>query len=276
MTARMWQAFGIADKVKLQLNSLGESEAREAYKESLVAFLSQNKDQLDEDSLRRLESNPLRILDSKNPNVQALLNDAPVLSDYLDDDAKQHFSYLCERLTAAGIEYELNPRLVRGLDYYNRTVFEWVTDSLGAQGTVCAGGRYDGLVAQLGGKATPAVGFAMGIERLVLLLEVLDGLNEQASQADIYVAVMGDDCADYGFSVAEQVRSASISSKVMMHCGGGNMKKQLKRADKVGAELAIIIGETEKQNNTVVLKPLRTQAEQQVVSLDKLAQYIEQ
>lgn len=276
MTARLWKQFGIADKVKLQLNSLGESSAREAYKAALVDYLTSRESELDEDSQRRLLTNPLRILDSKNQQVQALLNDAPVLSDYLDDDAKQHFDDLCERLRQAGIEYELNPRLVRGLDYYNRTVFEWVTDSLGAQGTVCAGGRYDSLVAQLGAKTTPAVGFAMGIERLILLLDTLDGFAEGKTQANIFVVTMNSETIDYGLKVSEHLRDALPNEKVLMHCGGGNMKKQLKRADKVGANYAVIVGDNERQNQTAVVKPLRGQAEQTEINLVALTDYFTQ
>ncbi|MBO1255358.1 histidine--tRNA ligase [Alteromonas sp. 5E99-2] len=275
MTARLWKKFGIADQVKLQLNSLGETQAREDFKQALVVYLTQHKDKLDEDSTRRLSSNPLRILDSKNADVQALLNDAPVLSDYLDEEATKHFNGLCERLSAAGIEYELNPRLVRGLDYYNKTVFEWVTDSLGAQGTVCAGGRYDGLVAQLGAKPTPAVGFAMGIERLVLLLEVLESFEKSASQAYVYVSALGDDCIDYAIEVAEYLRDKLKDKPILMHCGGGNFKKQLKRADKAGADFAVILGETEKDKGSVVLKPLRGQADQVEIQLGELINELE-
>ncbi len=276
MTARLWKQFGIADKVRLQLNTLGESSAREAYKAALVDYLQARKSELDEDSQRRLLTNPLRILDSKNQQVQRLLTDAPILSDFLDEDAKQHFDGLCERLRQAGIEYELNPRLVRGLDYYNRTVFEWITDSLGAQGTVCAGGRYDGLVAQLGAKPTPAVGFAMGIERLILLLDTLDGFDEYSAQASIFVVSMGSETIDYGLKVSEYLRDSLPNEKVLMHCGGGNMKKQLKRADKAGANFAVIVGENEQQNSTVVVKPLRGQAEQTEINLAALSDYFTQ
>lgn len=274
MSARLWKAFGIADKVQLQINSLGEVESREAYKAALVDYLNQHIDQLDEDSIRRLTSNPLRILDTKNPQVQTVLQGAPNLHDFLDDDSRQHFSSLCERLSSAGIEYQINSRLVRGLDYYNKTVFEWVTDSLGAQGTVCAGGRYDGLVAQLGGKATPAVGFAMGIERLVLMLDVLESAEAKAAQADVFVMPLDSTVADYASATAEKLRDAEPSLKVMMHCGGGNMKKQLKRADKVGARFALLIGTQEKDGNTVLLKPLRGQAEQQELNFENMLSFI--
>lgn len=270
LSARLWKAFGISNHVKLQINSLGSNEARQAYREALIAFLTARADQLDEDSRRRMTSNPLRVLDSKNPDVQKALEGAPSLLDHLDDASAEHFSLLCERLTQAGIEYEINPRLVRGLDYYNRTVFEWVTDSLGAQGTVCAGGRYDGLVEQLGGKATPAVGFAMGMERLVLLLTTLDAQQQTPASADIYVTALGDEAAAYAMKVSEQLRDAIPDCRVTTHCGGGNMKKQLKRADKTGAQLALILGSDEAMNSQVTIKPLRSQQEQVTIALDDL------
>ncbi|QDG35562.1 histidine--tRNA ligase [Alteromonas mediterranea] len=271
LSARFWKSFGIEQHVKLQLNTLGSNEARAAYRDTLVAFLKERADQLDEDSLRRLETNPLRVLDSKNPDVQAAIADAPALIDHLDEESKAHFDTLCARLTQAGIEFEINPRLVRGLDYYNRTVFEWVTDSLGAQGTVCAGGRYDGLVEQLGGKATPAVGFAMGIERLVLLLTTLTEEGQDTSFADVYVTAMGDDAQPYAIEVSEALRNALPNIRIMMHCGGGNFKKQLKRADKTGARLALLLGSDEMQSREVGVKPLRDGQEQVTVSFDTLA-----
>ena len=270
LSARLWKAFGISNHVKLQVNSLGSNEARQAYREALLAFLTARADQLDEDSRRRMTSNPLRVLDSKNPDVQKALEGAPSLLDHLDDASAEHFSLLCERLTQAGIEYEINPRLVRGLDYYNRTVFEWVTDSLGSQGTVCAGGRYDGLVEQLGGKATPAVGFAMGMDRLVLLLTTLDAQQQTPASADIYVTALGDEAAAYAMKVSEQLRDAIPDCRVTTHCGGGNMKKQLKRADKTGAQLALILGSDEALNSQVTIKPLRSQQEQVTIALDDL------
>ena len=270
LSARLWKAFGIADHVKLQINSLGSNEARQAYREALIEFLTARADQLDEDSRRRMETNPLRVLDSKNPEVQAALEGAPSLIDHLDSESEQHFSQLCERLSQAGIEYEINPRLVRGLDYYNRTVFEWVTDSLGSQGTVCAGGRYDGLVEQLGGKSTPAVGFAMGMERLVLLLTTLKAEAQDTSSADIFVTALGEDAAAYAVTVAEQVRDTVPGARVMMHCGGGNLKKQLKRADKTGARVALLLGSDEAQNQQVTIKPLRDGQEQSTIDLASL------
>ncbi len=275
LSARLWKAFGISDHVTLQINTLGSNEARQRYREALVEFLQARADQLDEDSLRRLETNPLRVLDSKNPQVQAAITDAPSLMDYLDPESKTHFETLCNRLEHAGITFEVNPRLVRGLDYYNRTVFEWVTDSLGAQGTVCAGGRYDGLVEQLGGKATPAVGFAMGMERLVLLLTTLQPETLPDTCADVYVTALGDDAQQYAVDVAEQLREAMPDIRVMMHCGGGNLKKQLKRADKTGAQVALLLGSEEAEQQTVMVKPLRDGGEQQSVDLNALAATLE-
>lgn len=274
LSARFWKAFGIEKHVKLQVNTLGSNEARAAYRDTLVEFLKAREDQLDEDSRRRLETNPLRVLDSKNPDVQAAIADAPSLIDHLDEDSKVHFEALCARLNEAGIAYEVNPRLVRGLDYYNRTVFEWVTDSLGAQGTICAGGRYDGLVEQLGGKATPAVGFAMGIERLVLLITTLSEEAQDDSFADVYVTAMGDDTQSYAVEVAEHLRNILPDARIMMHCGGGNFKKQLKRADKTGARLALLLGSDEMQSRNVGVKPLRDGQEQVTVSFDSLCEKV--
>ncbi|GAB3109169.1 histidine--tRNA ligase [Aestuariicella hydrocarbonica] len=270
MTARLWKELGIADAVTLQLNTLGTSESRADYRSALVEYLAARKDQLDEDSQRRLDSNPLRILDSKDPNTQALLNDAPALHDHLDEASRAHFDQLKALLDAAGIAYEVNPRLVRGLDYYSKTVFEWVTTKLGAQGTVCAGGRYDGLVEQMGGRPTPAVGFAMGVERLILLLQELDVIPEGLSQSvDVYVVAMGDVQAQ-AFSVAEQVRSALPHLRVMNHCGGGNFKKQMKKADASGADFAIIIGEDEAAKGQATVKFLRDDKPQQTLAVEEL------
>jgi len=270
LSSRFWKAFGLDKHVTLQLNSLGSNEARANYRDALIAYLEQHQDSLDEDAKRRMYDNPLRVLDSKNPEVQAALANAPSLSDYLDDESKQHFAQLCALLDNAGIAYELNPRLVRGLDYYNRTVFEWVTSSLGSQGTVCAGGRYDGLVEQLGGKATPAVGFAMGMERLVLLLETLELLGDLPASADVYVINAGEGTLGAAFSLAEQLRDALPSVRVMSHCGGGNFKKQFKRADKSGARVALIIGEDELANQQVTVKYLRQDIQQQCIAQSEL------
>ncbi|HHF2924338.1 TPA: histidine--tRNA ligase [Vibrio alginolyticus] len=255
MTARLWRELGINEHVRLELNSIGSQEDRADYRTALVAFLEQHIDVLDEDCKRRLHTNPLRVLDTKNPDVQAILGDAPRLSDYLGEESKAHFAGLCELLDAAGIKYTVNERLVRGLDYYNRTVFEWITESLGAQGTVCGGGRYDGLVEQLGGKPTPAVGFAMGLERLVLMLETLE-LTDVRRSVDVYVVTAGEGTMMAGMKLAEQLRESVPGVRVMNHFGGGNFKKQFKRADKVGAVVALVLGENEVADNTVVLKDL--------------------
>ncbi|EGR2044078.1 histidine--tRNA ligase [Vibrio parahaemolyticus] len=255
MTARLWRELGIDKHVRLELNSIGSQEDRADYRTALVAFLEQHIDVLDEDCKRRMHTNPLRVLDTKNPDIQAILGDAPCLSEYLGEESKAHFAGLCELLDAAGIEYTVNERLVRGLDYYNRTVFEWITESLGAQGTVCGGGRYDGLVEQLGGKPTPAVGFAMGLERLVLMLETLE-LTDVRRSVDVYVVTAGEGTMMAGMKLAEQLREAISGVRVMNHFGGGNFKKQFKRADKVGAVVALVLGENEVADNTVVLKDL--------------------
>ncbi|WP_114786483.1 histidine--tRNA ligase [Vibrio tetraodonis] len=255
MTARLWRELGIDKHVRLELNSIGSLEDRANYRTALVAFLEQNIDVLDDDCKRRMHTNPLRVLDSKNSAVQAMLADAPRLSDYLSDESKQHFLGVCELLDAAGIEYRVNERLVRGLDYYNRTVFEWVTENLGAQGTVCAGGRYDGLVEQLGGKSTPAVGFAMGLERLVLMLETLE-LTDVRRAVDVYMVTAGEGTMIAGLKLAEDLRERIDGLRVMTHFGGGNFKKQFKRADKVGAVVALVLGENEVAEDTVVLKDL--------------------
>ncbi len=269
MTARLWRELGIAEHVRLELNSIGSLEARADYRTALIAHLEQHIDVLDEDSKRRMYTNPLRVLDSKNPDVQAILVDAPELSDYLDADSKQHFAGLCELLDAAGIEYTVNQRLVRGLDYYNRTVFEWITESLGAQGTVCGGGRYDGLVEQLGGKAMPAVGFAMGLERLVLMMETLE-LTDVRRSVDAYVVTAGEGTMMAGMKLAESLREAIPGIRVMNHFGGGNFKKQFKRADKVGAVYALVLGENEVAENTVVVKDLQG-GEQETIAQTELA-----
>ncbi|WP_040904642.1 histidine--tRNA ligase [Vibrio metschnikovii] len=255
MTARLWRELGIAEHVRLELNSIGSLAARADYRSALIEYLEQHQDVLDEDCKRRMYTNPLRVLDSKNPDVQSILGDAPELADYLDAESKQHFSGLCELLDAAGIEYTVNQRLVRGLDYYNRTVFEWITESLGSQGTVCGGGRYDGLVEQLGGKATPAVGFAMGLERLVLMMETLGNTDVRRS-VDVYIVTAGEGTTMAGMKLAEQLREQVPGLRVMNHCGGGNFKKQFKRADKVGAAVALVLGENEIAEKTVVLKDL--------------------
>jgi len=270
LTARWWRELGIAEHVALELNSIGSLEARANYRDALVAFLEQHKDKLDEDCKRRMYSNPLRVLDSKNPDVQALLNDAPALADYLDEESREHFAGLCELLSLAGIPYTVNQRLVRGLDYYNRTVFEWVTTSLGAQGTVCAGGRYDGLVEQLGGRATPAVGFAMGLERLVLLVQAVNPEFKAPATVDAYVISSGAGTQGAAMLLAEKLRDALPELKVMTNYGGGNFKKQFARADKWGARIALVLGEDEVAAQQVVVKDLQS-GEQETLAQSELA-----
>ena len=270
MTARWWKALGIADHVALELNSIGSVAARASYRKALIAFLEQHKEKLDEDCKRRMYSNPLRVLDSKNPEVQTLLNDAPTLGDYLDEESREHFTGLCALLDSVGIAYTVNQRLVRGLDYYNRTVFEWVTTSLGAQGTVCAGGRYDGLVEQLGGRATPGVGFAMGLERLVLLVQAVNPDFEPSRIVDVYVIASGQGVQSAAMQLAEQVRDAAPTLKLMTNFGGGNFKKQFARADKWGARVALVLGEDEVKAGQVVVKDLRS-GEQQTLAQNDIA-----
>nr|WP_222941520.1 histidine--tRNA ligase [Xenorhabdus sp. TS4] len=271
MTARWWRELGIADHVTLELNSIGSLEARADYREALVAFLEQHKEKLDEDCQRRMYTNPLRVLDSKNPEIQQLLNDAPELFDYLDAESKEHFDGLCQLLDSAGIKYRINQRLVRGLDYYNRTVFEWVTSALGAQGTVCAGGRYDGLVEQLGGKATPAVGFAMGMERMVLLVqEVNPDFVADLTVADVYFSSFGEGSQQAALILAEKIRDQLPELRLMTNHGGGNFKKQLTRASKHGAKVALILGEDEIQAGNITVKDLRN-GEQETLSQQAVA-----
>jgi histidyl-tRNA synthetase len=264
LNARWWKALGIADHVRLELNSIGSLEARAHYRDALVAFLEQHKEVLDEDCKRRMYSNPMRVLDSKNPDIQQLLNDAPQLGDYLDDESRDHFSGLCALLDDAGIRYTVNQRLVRGLDYYNRTVIEWVTDSLGSQGTVCGGGRYDGLVEQLGGRATPAVGFAMGMERLVLLVQAVNPEFEPTSNVDVYVIASGQGVQSAAMQLAEKLRDEAPELRLMTNFGGGNFRKQFARADKWGARVALVLGEDEVKAGQVVVKDLR-RGEQQTL-----------
>ncbi|SCC08820.1 histidyl-tRNA synthetase [Gilliamella bombicola] len=259
LTARFWKALGIEKHTSLELNSIGSLEARANYRNALVAFLEQHKDKLDEDCLRRMYTNPLRVLDSKNPVVQELLNHAPKLFDYLDEESKQHFEGLCRLLDNAGIKYNINQRLVRGLDYYNRTVFEWVTSSLGAQGTVCGGGRYDGLVNQLGGQSTPAVGFAMGVERLVLLVQAVNPSLNCDNSIDVYMISSGDEkTISVAQNIAEQLRDGLPDWRIMTNYGSNNFKKQFTKADKLGAKIAVIIGENELANQSVMIKNLQT------------------
>ena len=274
LTARLWKALGIDQHVSLQLNSIGSLEARANYRSELVAFLENHQDLMSEEEKERLVKNPLRILDTKNQALQDVLDGAPKLLDYLDDESREHFAQLCGLLDAVGIQYEINPKLVRGLDYYNKTVFEWVTSALGAQGTVCGGGRYDGLVEQLGGHATSGVGFAMGLERLVLLVQEVNKSIPVKSAVDIYVVYQGEGTTLAAFQLAEKLRSELPHLSTMLHCSGGNFKKQFKRADKSGATLALVLGESEVQNNQVVVKHLLGAAEQQTIDVDNLIEHV--
>ena len=268
LCARMWQRMGL-DRLNLEINSLGTPVTRTTYREALLEYFSGVKKQLDEDSIRRLDKNPLRILDSKNPDMQAIIEAAPVMLDYLDDESAVHFSDLKAMLDAAGVAYTVNPRLVRGLDYYNRTVFEWVTDALGSQGAVCSGGRYDGLVEKLGGKATPAIGWAMGVERLVMLYDVCGG-RTPANAPDVYVVAVGDAALSRCLGLAEQIRDHIEGVRVELNLDGGSFKSQLKRADKSGAEYALIMGEDEVASEKIGMKPLRSKDDQINIALDDL------
>lgn len=274
ISARILRELGVIDSVQLQINSLGTSEARATYKAALVSYLENVKEQLDEDSLRRLSTNPLRILDSKDASTQSLLNGAPVLLDYLDPESAEHFAKLKILLDAAGVNYMVNPRLVRGLDYYGKTAFEWVTDKLGAQSTVCAGGRYDGLVEQLGGKPTPAVGFGIGLERLVLLVQSLDAFPEGLDpQADVYLVATGD-VSLQSIQLSERIRDELPFVRLLTHCGSGNFKAQFKKADKSGAEIALILGEDEASQGKVTIKFLREEIEQVTLGWDEAIDYL--
>lgn len=273
MSNRLWQLLGMSDDVTLELNSLGSSEARQEYKEVLVKYFESYQSDLDEDSQRRLHTNPLRILDSKNPDMQKLNENAPKLIDHLDEESKQDFTILCKTLDDAGVSYKINPRLVRGLDYYSKTVFEWVTDKLGAQGTVCAGGRFDGLVEQLGGKATPAIGFALGLERLIELLEIPEDIQRD-NKLDAYLVLVGDKAVAKGMALSEKWRNTVSDLKLQVNCGGGSIKSQMKKADKSGANLAFILGDDELEKNEVTVKFLREKRDQEIIGLDKVTDYL--
>jgi histidyl-tRNA synthetase len=268
MTARLWRQLGI-DRVQLKLNSLGTPESRRVYREKLVEYLTQHADALDADSRRRLGGNPLRILDSKNPAMQAVVSGAPLLSEYLDPESREHFDGVCATLAAMSIDYVVDPRLVRGLDYYTRTVFEWVTDALGSQNAVCAGGRYDGLVAQLGGEPTPAFGFAMGVERLVALLRQT-GREFAKPAPDVYVVASGDRATRAGLALLEKLRDELPGVAFEMNQGGGNFKAQFRRADRSGARLALVLGDNELERGAAGLKPLRLDGEQGECTLAEL------
>ncbi len=272
MTARLWRKLDMADEVSLEINSLGSAEARQDYRDTLVAYLQQHRNQLDEDSLRRLETNPLRILDSKNPDMQALIEAAPKLLEHLDGESRRHFEALCAMLDMMGIAYRVNHRLVRGLDYYSRTVFEWVTNRLGAQGTVCAGGRFDGLVEQLGARPVPAMGFALGLERLVALLE--DKTLPDRSSPHAYLLLAGEQAEQRGRLLAEQLRDKLPQLRLVVNCGGGSFKSQMKRADKSGAQLALILGENEINQQQISVKHLRQEQAQSVIAMNELAEFL--
>ena len=269
MSARLWQRLGI-DRIRLEINSLGTAESRTSYRDALVEYFNGVKSQLDEDSIRRLDKNPLRILDTKNPEMQDVVAAAPLMIDHLDEASAEHFAGLKSLLDGAGVKYEVNPRLVRGLDYYSRTVFEWVTDALGSQNAVCAGGRYDGLVEKLGGRPTPAIGWAMGVERFVALYEACGG-EFPATGPDVYFVAVGEGTAEKAFALAEELRDALPEARFENNLGGGSFKAQMKRADKSGAGYALILGEQELSEGRIGLKPLRSKDEQESIALDELA-----
>jgi len=273
MIARFWKIIGIENNVRLEINSLGTSASRAVYKDLLVSYLLQHKSSLDDDSLRRIETNPLRVLDSKNPDLKEIISNAPKLLDHLDEESAQYFKQLCAQLDTLNIKYVVNTSLVRGLDYYSQTVFEWVTDTLGAQGTVCAGGRYDGLIEQLGGKATTAIGFAMGVERLVSMVEE-SNINIEQNTPDIYVIIAGEKASQYMFPLIEMVRNEQSGISILVNCDGGSFKSQMKRADKSGSAYAFIVGDDEVADNTVCVKNLRENEAQQKMNQDELIQFI--
>lgn len=270
MTADLWKRLGLRN-IELQLNTLGSSDERAAHRAELISYLEANAELLDEDGKRRLHTNPLRVLDTKNPEMQALVDAAPKLIDFVGDVSRTHFETLQSLLRQAGVDFVINPRLVRGLDYYNLTVFEWVTSELGAQGTVCGGGRYDGLIEMLGGKATPACGFGMGIERLLLLMQA-QGLEQAPAVSDAYVASFGEVAAGFALQASQVLRQAGLA--VQLHCGGGSVKSQMRKADASGARVAVIIGDDEAASQQVSIKPLRGEGKQQLVSLADAAAYI--
>ncbi len=269
LSARLWRELGVTD-LTLEINSLGTPESRRDYRQALVEYFESHEDRLDEDSLRRLGTNPMRILDSKSPELQEIVGNAPAITDFLDPESARHFETLCDDLAASGIPYKVNPRLVRGLDYYTRTVFEWVTDRLGSQNAVCSGGRYDGLVEQLGGRATPAIGWALGVERLVAVMDEV-GVVVARGRPDVYVVAVGDGTASAALSLAESLRDGVPGIKVQCHFGGGGFKAQMKQADKSGAAYALILGEAELTSREAGLKPLRKDGAQQQMRWDDLS-----
>jgi len=276
LTDRLWKRLGIREKVRLQLNSLGTIAERLVYREALVSYFQQHLEALDEDSLRRLATNPLRILDTKNPAMKDVVANAPELMDYLGDDSRHHFQTILDTLTYLGVSFEINTRLVRGLDYYSKTVFEWVTDELGSQGTICAGGRYDGLIEQLGGKANSAIGFAMGMERLVLLLETLADIQVE-NAVDVYLIRVGEQAEKVGLRLAEQLRTELPTLKCQVDCAGGSMKSQFKKADKSGATVALILGENEVARGEIGVKLLRDEkSEQQNLAMSEVIEFLRQ
>ena len=270
MNWRMWKTLGLETTLRLEINSLGDAEDRGKYQQALSTYLADFKQVLDEDSQRRMATNPLRILDSKHPRTREILEAAPQMTEFLGAAARQHFTQLCELLDAHALPYVVNPQIVRGLDYYNRTVFEWVTDDLGAQGAVCSGGRYDGLVAQLGGRSTPGVGFALGVDRLCLLLEED---FPTSLLADVFIVSLGDAARHQALVIAERLRDLLVKKKVVLHCGTGKIKAQLKKADLSGARLAIILGEEEIASETVAIKALRERQEQIALPAEQLGDY---
>ena len=269
MSARLWERLGI-DRIHLEINSLGTAESRASYRDALIEYFNGVKSQLDEDSIRRLDKNPLRILDTKNPEMQEVVAAAPLMIDHLDEASAEHFAGLKLLLDVAGVQYTVNPRLVRGLDYYSRTVFEWVTDALGAQNAVCAGGRYDGLVEKLGGRPTPAIGWAMGVERFVALYEACGG-KFPATGPDVYFVAVGEGTGEKAFAVAEELRNTVDGIRIETNLGGGSFKAQMKRADKSAAAYALVLGEQELSEGRIGLKPLRSDDEQESIALDELA-----
>ena len=277
LSAHMWKKINLAMQPRLEINSLGSSQARKKYREKLIAYLQQYEDRLDKEAKQRLHTNPLRVLDSKNPEMQEIIHNAPSLLEHLDAESAEHFLQLQKLLDSANIQYTINPRLVRGLDYYSKTVFEWVAEGLGAQATICAGGRYDGLVEQLGGKPCPAAGFAIGLERLVSLLEGSQQaeLSSNASGVDVYMVLMGEEAEIAGLQLAGELRTQLPISSVVTNCGGGSIKSQMKRADKSKAKLAFILGEDELKSQNITVKYMREKRDQEIISQSDLVVFLD-